>query len=421
VPYTECFGFRDGGEIDQIIMKILWVNAVFLHPTTKGGQIRTLGMLTELHKRHEIHYVAFENAAEPEGVQRAGEYSTRAYPVAHRVPSRRSAAFAAQVVRNLVSPLPLAVSRYQSAEMATVVRELRLKHQFDSIVCDFLFPAPNLENLEECVLFEHNVETAIWQRHAATARDPVRRLYFGVQAKRMLTYEREVCRQVARVIAVSEVDAAKIQEMFEASPVAHVSTGVDVAQFTPEKPREPALDLVFIGSMDWMANIDGVEYFTEEILPIIHRERPACNFTVVGRRPTPRILQYAREDPRIRVTGTVPDVRPYLWDAAVSIVPLRIGSGTRLKIYESMAARVPVVSTTVGAEGLEIHPPHDIRIADTPAEFARQCLELLEDSHGRGELAKAGWELVSSRFSWEQVTRQFEAILQECASKGAAS
>src|ERR1051326_1661964 len=156
-------------------MKILWVNGVFLHPTTKGGQIRTLGMLTELHKRHEIHYVAFENAAEPEGVKRAGEYSTRCYPVTHHVPGRRSAAFIAQVIRSFLSPMPLPVSRYQSVEMATVVRELRAKHRFDSIVCDFLFPAPNLENLEECVLFEHNVETTIWQRHAAAARDPLRK------------------------------------------------------------------------------------------------------------------------------------------------------------------------------------------------------------------------------------------------------
>jgi glycosyltransferase involved in cell wall biosynthesis len=401
-------------------MKILWVNGVFLHPTTKGGQIRTLGMLMELHKRHEIHYVAFENPAEPEGPQRAGEYSTRAYPVTHQVPSRRSAAFAAQAVGNLLSPLPLAVSRYRSAEMANVVRELRAKHRFDSIVCDFLFPAPNLERQEECVLFEHNVETMIWQRHALTAGDPLRKVYFGMQAKRMFAYEKEVCRRVARVIAVSEVDAAKIQEMFDVPHVAHIPTGVDVAHFTPDAARAAALDLVFIGSMDWMANIDGVEYFTEEILPLIHRERPACNLTVVGRRPTPKILQYGKDDPRVRVTGTVPDVRPYLWDAAVSIVPLRIGSGTRLKIYESMAAKVPVISTTVGAEGLEIHPPHDIRIADTPAGFARQCLELLENADTRRSIADAGWQLVSSRFSWEQVTRQFETLLTS-SSSGAGS
>lgn len=402
-------------------MKILWVNGVFLHPTTKGGQIRTLGMLTELHKRHEIHYVAFANAAEPEGVERAAEYSTRAYPVTHHVPGRRSAAFVAQVVRSLLSPMPLPVSRYQSVEMAAVVRELRAKHLFDSIVCDFLFPAPNLENLEQCVLFEHNVETTIWQRHAAAARDPLRKVYFGLQAKRMAAYEGEVCRRVARVIAVSDVDAKKISRMFDVSPVLHVPTGVDVTHFTPAPPRPPSIDLVFVGSMDWMANIDGVEFFVEQILPLIHREKPDCNLTVVGRRPTPRILQYAKDDPRIRVTGTVDDVRPYLWDAAVSVVPLRIGSGTRLKIYESMAARVPVVSTAVGAEGLEIHPPRDIRIVDTPADFARECLELLDNANAREQLAAAGWELVSSRFSWEQVTRKFEAILEECAAKRARS
>ena len=112
------------------------------------------------------------------------------------------------------------------------------------------------------------------------------------------------------------------------------------------------------------------------------------------------------------VTGTVPDVRPYLWGSKVSVVPLRIGSGTRLKIYEAMAARMPVVSTTIGAEGLHVNPPHDIRIGDTPAEFATQCLDLLNDADTRESVGNAAWELVASKFSWEQVTREFEASLE---------
>jgi glycosyltransferase involved in cell wall biosynthesis len=117
-------------------------------------------------------------------------------------------------------------------------------------------------------------------------------------------------------------------------------------------------------------------------------------------------------DPRIRVTGTVPDIRPYLWESAVSIVPLRIGGGTRLKIYESMAAKIPVVSTTVGAEGLTIHPPDDIRIADNPQDFADRCLELLADASERCRMAAAAWEMVNASFSWEHVSRCFEKILE---------
>ena len=126
-------------------------------------------------------------------------------------------------------------------------------------------------------------------------------------------------------------------------------------------------------------------------------------------------------DQRIRVTGTVPDVRPYLWGSSISIVPLRVGGGTRLKIYESMAAAVPVVSTTIGAEGLVIHPPRDSRIGDTPQEFAAHCLELLDDPAKRYQIAHAGRDLVTARFSWDQVCRDFEAILQSARQSNRAA
>ena len=392
-------------------MKILWVNSGFLHPTTKGGHIRTLEMLRQLHKRHEIHYVAFEDSAHPEGVKRSGEYSTRAYPIPHRVPVRRSPAFAVQLMANLLSPMPLPVSRYQSTAMAKEIRRLRTVERFDAIVCDFLFPSGNFDSLENCVLFEHNLETTIWERHAETATNPVMRAYFAMQARRMFAYEREVCRKVARVIAVSPVDAEKMRRRFDISHVTDVPTGVDVEHFSPPDAIERSSDLVFIGSMDWMPNIDGICYFAEEIFPRILARRPGCTLAIVGRRPGPKVLRLAERNPNIRVTGTVPDIRPHLWGSAVSIVPLRIGSGTRLKIYESMATKVALVSTTIGAEGLEIHPPEDIRIADEPEEFARQCLELLEDDGARQRVAEAGWRLVSSRFSWEQVTRRMEELL----------
>jgi glycosyltransferase involved in cell wall biosynthesis len=173
----------------------------------------------------------------------------------------------------------------------------------------------------------------------------------------------------------------------------------------------PSADLVFAGSMDWMPNIDGLTYFVDEIFPLILERRPQCTLIVAGRRPAPKIQRLAERFSNITVTGTVPDIRPYLWKSAVSIVPLRIGSGTRLKIYESMAARVPVVSTTIGAEGLDVNPPVDIRLADSPRDFAAQCIGLLEDHALRTQVAEAGYQLVSTRFSWERVTRKMEDLL----------
>ena len=168
--------------------------------------------------------------------------------------------------------------------------------------------------------------------------------------------------------------------------------------------------------MDWLPNIDGVRWFVKEVLPVLRERRPACTVAVAGRRPTREVEELAARDSGIIITGTVPDIRPYLWGSRVAIVPLRIGGGTRLKIYESMAAGIPVVSTTVGAEGLIYHDGKDILIADSPATFARACADLLEDAERRARIADAALRLVAERFSWEAVSLSFEAILRAAAT-----
>ena len=188
-------------------MKILWVKTDFLHPTTRGGQIRTLEMVRRLHTRHELHYLAFDDPDNREGLRRAGEYSAKQYTVSHMAPARGSLAFAGQVAKGLVSSLPVAVSRWTSPAMRRRISELMRAENFDAVVCDFLAPAANFEDPSQYVLFQHNVETVIWQRHAQNASGPLRKAYFGLQAKRMFQFEHKVCRAASSVVAVSEADA----------------------------------------------------------------------------------------------------------------------------------------------------------------------------------------------------------------------
>ncbi|MFZ0592755.1 MAG: glycosyltransferase [Bryobacteraceae bacterium] len=397
-------------------MKILWMKSDYLHPTTRGGQIRTLEMLRCLHKRHEIHYVCLEdsrgaNRQNEEGPARCHEYCTAAYPVRHSVPQRRSLRFGAQLATGLVSELPVPVSRYRSTAMLRQVQTLLESGEFDSLVCDFLFPAPNVPDLSEAVLFQHNVESVIWKRHAAEARNPAIRAYFSLQARRMERYERAVCRSVCHVIAVSEADRQTFQNHYGVSNVSSVQTGVDLDFFKPPPTAEPQADLVFCGSMDWLPNIDGARFFIEQIYPHIRAKLPSCRVAFVGRHPSPWLKRLTR-DPNLIVTGTVPDVRPWFWGARVSIVPLRIGGGTRLKIFEAMAAQVPVVSTAIGAEGLPVVNGRHLLIEDDPRSFADACIALLKDSPHCRELASEAWMLVAGRFSWEAVTKDFESILE---------
>src|SRR5262249_52234963 len=157
------------------------------------------------------------------------------------------------------------------------------------------------------------------------------RFYFGLQANRMFEYERRACRQSGQVVAVSSVDAATMQSLFGLESVAHVPTGVDVDYFAAPLSSPVVADIVFVGSMDWMPNVAGFRYFVQKVLPTAHRARRACTLAIVGRAPPRQIEDLAQTDRRITVTGTVADIRPYLWGSSVSIVPLRIGGGTRLK------------------------------------------------------------------------------------------
>jgi glycosyltransferase involved in cell wall biosynthesis len=296
------------------------------------------------------------------------------------------------------------------------IGELLHAEKFDVMVCDFPHPAANIPDVRGWVLFQHNVETMIWRRQAEAAPDAARRYYLELQARRMRAFEEKVCRSARHVVAVSGADREAMRRMFAIENISEVATGVDLDYFAPPVAPEPGADLVFVGSMDYLPNIDGARYLAGEILPRIRARRPHCRLDIVGKDPDPAVRALAASDPLTRVTGTVPDIRPYLWGAAVSIVPLRVGGGTRLKIYESMAARVPVVSTAVGAEGLEVHPGQDIRIADSPEQFAEECLALLDDASERARLADAAWRLVSSRYSWDRVARDFEAILEQHGS-----
>jgi len=393
-------------------MKILWVCPFFLHPTDRGAQIRTLGTLKELHKRHEIHFAALNDPRNTEGPARSGEYSSRHILVPHAAPGRKSIGILPQLAGSILNPMPLAISRYSSSLLRQKIDALIAIENYDSIVCDFLAATPSISDMSKAVLFQHNVETTIFERHVEHSNFLPKKLFFQMQAAKMEAYERKACRSAKHVIAVSEIDAERIERRFAINTVTSVPTGVDVDYFAPRDEVSPASDIVFCGSMDWLPNVDAVVHFLEEILPRIRATLPETTFTIAGRSPDARVLKAVEGVPDVRVTGKVDDMRPYLWGSRISIVPIRIGGGTRLKIYECMAAGIPVVSTTIGAEGLKYSNQKDIVIADGPVDFAAACVRLLSDETARQGIAQQALSLAQTELSWNAVSYKFEAILE---------
>ena len=401
-------------------MRILWIKTELLHPVDKGGRIRTYQMLRSLSRRHHVTYLCLDDGlAAPDANERSREYAQELSVVPFRPAPKRSVRYLIDLLRNLLSPLPYAVARYRSAPLRQRLRQLAAGA--DLIVCDFLAPAVNVpdELSSRTVLFEHNVEAMIWQRHVAVAQHPLRRAYMRLQWQRMLRYEARQCRRFAHVVAVSQIDAEVIRREYAAASVGHVPTGVDLEYFRPAGPRpQSSFELVFVGSMDWMPNDDGIRWFAAEVFGRIQERVPAARLLVVGRAPSPGLLELAERNGAIEVTGTVPDVRPYLERAAVCVVPLRVGGGTRLKLYEAMAMGVPVVSTTIGAEGLPVRHNEQLLIADGADQQVSAVCALLMDRSAAERLAAAARRHVEEHASWDAVAERF---VSQCPHRAAAN
>ncbi|HEX6313506.1 MAG TPA: glycosyltransferase, partial [Gemmatimonadaceae bacterium] len=373
-------------------MHILWLKTELLHPIDKGGRIRTYQMLRALKRDHHVTYLTLDNGrAAPDAAERALEYCHELIRVPFAEAPRRSPRFWGELLANLVSRLPYAVQKYRSSAMRREVERAVSALNVDVLVCDFLFPSQNVPDGLPCrtVLFQHNVEAMIWQRHVEVQRNPLAHAYFREQWRRMRRFEGEECRRFDQVIAVSASDAEAIEREYGVPGVGAVPTGVDTAFFAPSGRVSPEPhNLVFTGAMDWMPNEDGIRWFVSDVLPLVQQRVPDVTLTVVGRNPPPAIRALAERDARVRVTGTVPDVRPYLERATVVTVPLRVGGGTRLKIYEALAMERPLVTTTIGAEGLPLEAGRHIRVADGSAAFAQALVDLLSDPPAAAVMAR---------------------------------
>jgi glycosyltransferase involved in cell wall biosynthesis len=394
-------------------MRLLWVKAGKLLPVDTGGKIRSYNILRHLAARHETTLLSYYDGARDEA------YETelrRQFPgaVAIAVPQRSGFVHQAlHYARRFPKAAPYSVSKFTSPLVMARLERLIAEWRPDVAVCDFLAASLNFpaELAVPTVLFQHNVESALWKRQARFERNLVKRAIFSIEAEKMYRYERDALGRFHHIIAVSDHDSALMSEMTPEAEITVNPTGVDVEHFRNELSTEGVDPTVmFLGSMDWPANIDGVEYFCESIWPLVLAAVPAAKFQVVGRNPPPRIRRLASDS--VEIVGGVKSVLPHLHSAAVFVVPLRIGGGTRLKIYEAMAAGLPIVSTSVGAEGLDVTNGRDIVLVDEVAPFAEAVTSLLVDPRRRQEIADAAFA-TASRFDWSVIAGEFAAVLEK--------
>ena len=408
-------------------MRILWVKMNGLWPSTTGGRVRSLQIVSALARRHQVTVVTTHGPGDdPDGLTRELSHCHQVISTPYVPPKRRSSGFPAAVVRSWLSSYPVDLWKWRVPKVRRQVRALCDSGTVDLCVADFLFAAANVPmgGSVPVALFEHNVEFLIWQRLCALESNPLRRALFEIEWRKLRAREADACRQADLTIAVSEDDRRRLDAIAPGIRTAAIPTGVDTNYFTPNGHGERPDHLVFSGSMDWHPNEDAIGYFADAILPRIRADVPGVSVTVVGRNPGARLRELASRT-GIVLTGTVTDVRPAMAEAAVYVVPLRAGGGTRLKIFEALAMAKPVVSTTVGAEGLSLEPGRHFVAADDPGEFADAVVGLLRDPQKRRTLGQAGRDLVETYYSWPTVAREFEqrcegVVAQHAQERGLA-
>jgi glycosyltransferase involved in cell wall biosynthesis len=394
-------------------VKILWVKKGKLLPVDTGGKIRSFNLLRGLAARNDVTLLSYYGGPRDLDYERAiVEEFPRAVAIHANIPDdAMTGTWPLEYVRRVLSPAPYAVTKHTTERVRQLVTTWDRERRFDVLLCDFL--AASLNFPRRChtpsVLFQHNVESILWRRWADTERRPAHRAVFQLEAWKMERYERATVARFDHVIAVSEADREAMARMIPAERITVVPTGVDTKAFKPAvRNTAPDPIVLFLGSMDWEPNIDGVQYFVEDMWPAIRAAVPGARFQVVGRNPAPSVKGLSAND--IEIVGTVPSVIDYLHRAAAVVVPLRVGGGTRLKIYEAMGAGKAVISTSIGAEGLDYNDGRDILIADTPDAFARRVIDVLRDHERRRSLEDAALAL-ASRYDWSSIARTFEATL----------
>ncbi len=395
--------------------RLLVISPRFLFPMDQGGRIRTANTLRRM--KGGAFHITLASPAPPDAARFEAEIAAICDAFVSWPDPAPS--FAAKVFA-LADKYPVSVVTDGSAAGRRVVATA-LASAPDAVLVDFPHAAILLPGALSvpAIMFTHNVEAEILERHAAVARG-VRRVIWRDQARKMRRFEGDALRRFRRVIAVSERDAAALMRDYGLPRVAAIETGVDTGYYAYRPMAAPAPadggTVVFTGAMDSRSNIDGIGFLMDEVWPLVLRARPAARAVIAGRNPPEALVAAARSRGLAwDFTGFVDDVRGFVAAADCYVIPLRVGSGTRIKVFEAMAMGCPVVSTRLGAEGLAVTGGEHLVFADTAAEFAAGILGVLGDFGAARGMAGRARALVEARFSWEIVTKRFEQICLEGA------
>ncbi len=416
-PATRCRG--DGP------LRVVIVDEELPYPPNSGKRIRTLNLTLRLARRHRLTYVCHCNADPDEARQAAAFLVDRGIApvvVDRAVPPRAGPRFYLRLAANLLSPLPYSVATHRSAALRRALCRLAAGGGVDLWHCEWTPYAASAAGLPgPRLVVAHNVESVIWQRYAEAEPCLLRRWYIRRQWRKWQRFERAALGSVERTVAVSDVDAARLREDFDLRCVDVVENGVDTGYFRPQDVRRQPGRLLFLGSLDWRPNLDGVEQMLRHVFPAVQAREPSARLCLVGRNPPEPLRRRVAGMSGVELHANVPDVRPHLAACGLLVVPLRIGGGSRLKILEALACGTPVVSTRVGAEGLCLEPGEHLTVVEDVPALAPALVAAMRSPEVVQGQAENGRRAVLRRYDWGVLADRLDGVWRDVAgvaSKG---
>lgn len=402
---------------NQPTMRIFMLTPYLPYPLLSGGQVRTYNLLKKISEKHDVTlFSLIKHDDEKQYLPELEKYCKKV-----QVFKRTSKPWHP---RNIflagITPYPFVVTRNMVMSVKQAIREELSSEKYDLIHVETFYMMPNIpETTVPTLLVEQTIEYLGYERFAqkVTRRFPFVRPLLNIDIAKIKFWEKQYWRNCDQLIAVSEDDKQYIQEIVpDVKNISVVSNGVDIAFFEEkEKKLNEYPTILFVGTFNWLPNVEAVEFLVEKVWPRIRKTMPNVHLRIAGASPTNRIKDYAESDERIVVTGRVPDIRDEYAQANVLLAPVFSGKGTRYKVLEAMATKTPVVGTEIALEGIGAEPEKEYLQANTAQEMADQTVRLLQDQALQKDLGKAGKKFVEKHFGWESIADDLLAIYQETA------
>ena len=398
-------------------MNVLLLTQVLPYPPDSGPKVKTWNVIKYLALHHTVTLVSFVRGDQSKDIEHLRHYCDEVHTVEMKRDLVRDGT---ALVQSIFSGEPWLIVRDRRQEMLALIRDICSRKSFDVVHADQLNMAQYAlaAGRGRRVVDEHNALWMLYQRMASTMPQGPRKWLLERDWRLLQTYEGRICRDFDAVLTVSDVDKGALEKVAGELPEAYViPIAVDTDELAPVRRSPAASHIVHVGTMYWPPNIDGILWFAREVLSKVREVLPEVEFDIIGARPPDEIRRLAEEDPRIHVTGYVEDVTGYLENAGVLIVPLRAGGGMRVKILNALSQELPMVSTTIGCEGILTQDGKDLLIADTPEEFAQACVRLLKEHSLGEELGRNGRALIQEHYDYRKVCGLLEQAYRDGAEK----